>query len=825
VVVNERCVVQTRDGFRVVVCAGVPLLHFTVDDRMAQALAVVSLVEQGWATQLETAAAFGLTTRTVRRYQERIARGGLAALGRRGGYPAGRPRQRASRTRLIQRLKAEGVSNRTIAARAGITEKAVRKVLRRLGWKPEPPQPQALLPLAGADADPNLSAPPAPAARSSKEEGLGEAESGMGGAAAGADPNLSAPPAPAARSSKEEGLGEAESGMGGAAAGADPNLSAPPAPAARSSKEEGPGEAESGTGGAVAGADPNLSALPDEECPVTVDEDPADRRGDRLLAYLGLLDDAAPLFASTSKLPRAGVLLAIPGLLGTGVLECARSVFGDIGPAFYGLRTSVVAFVLMALLRIKRPEGLKEQSPEDLGRLLGLDRAPEVKTLRRKLARLASHGRAAAFGRALALRRVAAHGPAMGFLYVDGHVRVYHGKHTLPKTHIARMRICAPATSDYWVNDVHGEPLFLVTAEANAGLVHMLPSMLGEVRSLVGERRVTVVFDRGGWSPALFQALIDQGFDILTYRKGTSRRVPLRLFRKETAVIEGREVAYTLADQGILLLKGKLRLRQVTRLTDTGHQTPIITSRRDLLAAEVAFRMFERWKQENFFKYLREEYALDALLQHAVEEDDATREVPNPRHKELTAQIRRAQTEATWIASRYGFQALGNSEQQRRTMRGFKIANAADGRALKLALDRVQRLRAHRARVPRRVPVGDVVPGTVVKLAAERQHLSSLFKMVAYQAEGDLLNRLRPHYHRAEEEGRTLVQTALSSAADIEVTPTELRVTLAPLSSPHRTRAIAMLCNELNANPVNFPGTSLRMAFSVAERGANRTNR
>jgi hypothetical protein len=757
VVINQRCAVQTRDGFRVVVCAGVPLLHFTVGDRMAQALAIVSLVEQGWATQVEVASAFGLTARTVRRYQERIALGGLAALGRRGGYPAGRPRQRASRTRLIQRLKAQGLSNRAIAARAGITEKAVRKVLRRLGWKPTTPEPQALLPLVAESAD--------------------------------------------------------------------PNMSASPVPAAPFSKENGPVEAGFGTEGVPPGADPNMSALSDEVRPVTVDEDPADRRGDRLLAYLGLLDDAAPLFASTTKLPRAGVLLAIPGLLGTGALECARSVFGDIGPAFYGLRTSVVAFVLMALLRIKRPEGIKEQSPEDLGRLLGLDRAPEVKTLRRKLARLASHGRAAAFGRALALRRVAAHGPAMGFLYIDGHVRVYHGKHTLPKAHVARMRISAPATSDYWVNDIQGEPLFVVTAEANAGLVQMLPPLLGEVRALVGEHRVTVVFDRGGWSPALFQTLIDQGFDILTYRKGASRTVPLRLFREETAVIEGRKVAYSLADQGVRLLKGKLHLRQVTRLTDTGHQTSIVTSRRDLPAIEVAFRMFERWRQENFFKYLREEYALDALLQYAVEEDDATREVPNPRHKELTAEIRRAQTEATWIASRYGFQALGNIEQQRRTMRGFKIANAADGRALQVALDRVQRLRARRARVPRRVPIGDVVPGTVVRLAAERQHLSSLFKMVAYQAEGDLLNRLRPHYHRAEQEGRTLVQTALSSAADIEVTPTELRVTLAPLSSPHRTRAIAMLCNELNANPVNFPGTALRMAFSVAERGANRTNR
>ena len=76
----------------------------------------------------------------------------------------------------------------------------------------------------------------------------------------------------------------------------------------------------------------------------------------------------------------------------SGVVEIARDVFDSIGPAFYGLRTTVVALVLLALLRIKRSEALKEHSPDDLGRILGLDRAPEVKTLRRKLTRLAGLG-------------------------------------------------------------------------------------------------------------------------------------------------------------------------------------------------------------------------------------------------------------------------------------------------------------------------------------------------------------------------------------------------------------------------------------------------
>lgn len=183
-----------------------------------------------------------------------------------------------------------------------------------------------------------------------------------------------------------------------AAPAADPNLSGSATPA------------HEPVGPTAPAADPNLSgsdvATDDEPLVVSADRDPADRWVDRLFAKLGLIDDAAPLFRDGERVPRAGVLLALPAIAQSGVVDTAREVYGSIGPAFYGLRTTIVALVFLALLRIKRPEALKEHAPPDLGRLLGLDRAPEVKTLRRKLTRLAGFGRATEFGRRLAQRRV-----------------------------------------------------------------------------------------------------------------------------------------------------------------------------------------------------------------------------------------------------------------------------------------------------------------------------------------------------------------------------------------------------------------------------------
>ncbi len=736
-VINERCLLRTQHDHRVVIVSGIVLSQYALADRMAEAYALVSLVEQGWADQIEVARAFGCSVRTVRRHQRRFEDGGLAALGHRSGFPSGCPRLRGTRPRLIHRLKAEGHSNCEIARRVGVSEMAIRKNLRRMGWKRTPvPEPSLLALEAGLPSNPNLSA-------------------------------------------------------------FSVDTTAVPSPAATRT------------------SNPNLSAFCDIPAKISSDSDPSDRRGDRLLAFLGVLDDAAPLFGSGPSIHRAGVLLALPALAQSGVFECAQKIYGSLGPAFYGLRTSILALLLMSLWRIKRPEGLKEHSPEELGRVLGLDRAPEVKTLRRKLSRLAAFGRAAEFGRDLAQQRVALRGAAMGFLYIDGHVRVYHGQHRLPKTHVARMRLPMPGTSDYWVNDAAGDPLFVVTAEANAGMVKMLPPILAEVRSLVGSRRVTVVFDRGGYSPKLFLKMLNDGFDLLTYRKGRWRKIARRHFKKHRATLDGRKVSYVLADQEIRLLKGKLRLRQVTRLTEDGHQTPVLSSRRDLPALEVAYRMFERWRPENFFKYLREEYALDALADYSVVPDDPHREVPNPSWAAADAKLRQAQAHLDQLQAEYGLEALTSLEQQRPTMRGFKIAYGQLGQKIWNAMEHVEMLEKRRTAAPRRVPVQTVSNDQVVKLAPERKHLTNLIKMVAYQAESDLLRKVASHYRRADEEGRTLIQSALMSPADIEVTEKELRVTLAPLSSPHRTRVIAALCEELNQTATMFPGSHLCLRYAV----------
>jgi len=736
VVLNARCRLQREGDQTVVLVSGFPVAHFSDTDQLAKCNVMVMLVEHGWALQVEVARAFACNVRTVRRAQQRYDEGGLPALGRAVGYPKGRRRNRA-RDHKVADLKACGCSNREIARRLSCDEKAVRKRLRRLGWK-EREAEQIVLPHMSPEVP-------------------------------GADPNLSGSSAPSVET---------------AGAGSSP------------------------------GADPNLSGLPSapapSELPFTMDDDPMDRRWDRLLAYLGLIEDAAPMFEDAQAVPRAGVLLALPALLSTGVLDAARAVWGSIGPAFYGLRTSMVTLLLLALLRIKRPEALKEHSPPALGRVLGLDRAPEVKTLRRKLERLASEGGAERFGRLLAQRRVSTHGHALGFLYLDGHVRVYYGKRRIPKTHAARLHAVVAATTDYWVNDQRGDPLFVVTAEANRSTARMIPDLLDRIRKLVSDRRTTVVFDRGGYSPKLFVQILTAGFDLLTYRKGRWRKIPRRQFRRRHAVIDGERVDDVLADHEVRLLGGKLRLRQVTRLKGD-HQTPVLTSRRDLDAVEVAYRMFERWRQENFFKYMREEFLLDALVDYEVEPDDPTREVPNPRWT-------RADNKLKDVRARIAELQRAHFTTKVMESAGAKPKHDKDAlaKAILAEVRKAMIVKARRERIPRRVPVAKTTDEEIIKLATQKKHLTNVIKLVAYQAESEMVRLISPHYRRAQLEGRTLVHSAMASAADIKVTDSELLITLAPLSSDHRSRAVAALCTSLNATTTLFPGTHLRLRYAVA---------
>jgi transposase len=537
---------------------------------------------------------------------------------------------------------------------------------------------------------------------------------------------------------------------------------------------------------------------------------PAARHQERVAARFGLIDQAPPVICEGSSLPLAGALLILPGLAATGLLETASRVYGTRRRAFYGITSLILSIVFCCLLGEPRAEGLTRIDPLDLGRLLGLDRAPEVRTLRRRTEELATKGRSAYLIEDLARHHLAAHEQAAGIFYVDGHVRAYHGGRELPKAHVARIRLAMPAELDTWVADANGDGLLVWSAPPGASLVAELRLVVAKVRDLVGEKsRPTICFDRGGWSPGLFKELKSKGFEILTYRKGPVSQEPRTAFACFGFTDEhGQLHDYLLADRKVSIGydSGRRRFacRQITRLDEaTGHQTQILTTRHDDDPATIAHMMFSRWRQENFFRYMRAHYGLDALDSYRADDDDPERAVKNPDRIEADRALSEARRSLKEAQATEGRASLNGECPSREILDAF--ANATE---------EVERLDRSRRAIPAKAKLAEVHPDAK-RLIGERKRIFDAIRMATYNAESSLARLLTPHYARAEDEAKTLLREAFKSPADLRVVGNELHVTIAAMSSRRRTRAIDGLCQELNATRTTYPGTKLTLVYST----------
>jgi transposase len=565
----------------------------------------------------------------------------------------------------------------------------------------------------------------------------------------------------------------------------------------------------------------------------------ADRGPERAAARWGKLTHAEPVFAPAARVPLAGLLLAIPALEATRLLPCAATVFGSLRNGFYGLDTMLVEGVLRALAGEPRAEGATRIDPAAFGRVLGLDRGPEVKTIRRKITALAATGRAdellAAMAAAHVARLDASNPDLLAVFYVDGHVRAYQGARKVAKTHLSRLKFPAPATVETWVSDASGDPVLVVMADPGASLAMELRRLMPDLRRAVGDhRRVLVGFDRGGWSPTLFAHMDAQGFDVLTWRKGLAEDVDPDLFTDAAYTDEtGRTHQWRVADTTVDLPIGEhdevFTMRQVSLLVannKTGRQEHpaaltrqihILTTRTDLPVEQVIYRMGSRWRQENYFRYARMHFDLDSHDAYATTDDDPTRLVPNPAKKKAHQQVlaARARYERALAATDAAIlEALSPPPRE-----SVLITNAdhdrltADLRAAESNLDTTQQ--AHRA-IPARLPLAEVNPGQQV-LDTQTKLITHAIRIAAFNTATALTRDIRVHtgYARANHEAHTLIRHALTSSGDIDPSDAVLTVRLDPLPTKRATTAIAQLCEHLTATQTRYPGTDLILRYEV----------
>jgi hypothetical protein len=548
---------------------------------------------------------------------------------------------------------------------------------------------------------------------------------------------------------------------------------------------------------------------------------------ERVCASTGNLAEAPSAFEPALDVPLGGLLWALPALLENGLLSRARDLF-HLPKGFYSLIHIFLLLGFMALARIKTVEQLRFNPPGEFGKLLGLDRIPEVRTLREKIKLIADPKAVSNWMSALSHAWMTASPQSAGILYVDGHIRPYHGQQTkLPRRYVPRERLCLRGTTDYWVNDLIGRPFFVVTTPLSDGLLAILredivPRLLLDVPGQPDDEqleadphlhRFMLVFDREGYSPDFFKELLDLRIACQTYHKYPKEDWPESEFFNHTVQMpHGNLAEMLLAERGTRLSNG-LWVREIRKLGKSGHQIPVLSTDWLSKAEAIAAHMFTRWSQENFFKYMIHHYGINGLVDYSLTPVNETSTVVNPAYRKLEGQIKscagtlgRRYAEFGQMAMREG---LGPKQIEAYERKKGQVMEEID--FLKSKLDN---LKKERKNTKRHITFADLPEGEQFpQLAPERKHFVDTIRMVAYRAETAMAILVKDFMARGDDDARSFLREVFNTEADIIPNNEEgtLTVRLHHLANHMSDEAAQSLAKHLTDTETIYPGTNLRL--------------
>ena len=559
---------------------------------------------------------------------------------------------------------------------------------------------------------------------------------------------------------------------------------------------------------------------------------------ERVLNSFGLSPINPVRFESCQSIPNGGVMLLLPFLIECGLLSY-RSYY-DERRGYYTFDSLLITLSFMLLLRIKSVEQSKLYNPGEMGKLIGYDRIAEVKKLRGMIQELTNAGKCSDWGKSLSTQWINEDQPEL--YYVDGHVEVYHGYLAeLGKKHVSRQKLCLAGMTEFWVNSREGLPFFFITAQVNEKMIEMLEDEiiphLMKLHTLSQEHqqkmdadpaypRFTLVFDREAYSPALFKKLWDKyRIAVLTYRKHVKDQWEEADFEDVTVDVRLGETKMKLHEKEVTL--DGYSMREVRRLTSSGHQTSIITNNKFLTLALVACYMFGRWVQENFFRYLRQDYAFDKIIQYAIDDVNKNVMVVNREYSNIQYEIKKSREKLNRLKAKiYKLQqdALKENEhkkpddEDKKPGSWFKKTLELTEKARQTEQE-IEQLIKKRKNTKYKIPVGEMPENMrYTKLHQESKYLMNILIMICYRAETALANLLSPHFSRADDEVRTLVKAITHLSIDMvpDMENSLLNITLYPLANHRSQNALANIIDHVNDTNTTYPGTSLKLKFKIA---------
>lgn len=513
----------------------------------------------------------------------------------------------------------------------------------------------------------------------------------------------------------------------------------------------------------------------------------------------------------------AGAFMLYAALARLDLWGAFRQLGADTGPArSFGWEQTLATVIFCFALRFRSIEDFKNVRRGDLGVVLGESEAPTVLTLRGKIKALAESIDPLSVSRELFRRYLALEPVWEGLYYVDGHFCPYHGEHPTPRGWDAKRRLAVKGHTDMYVHDARGRALFFFSQPLNDSLARAIPGAVDEIRRAHGTGPFTLVFDRGGYSGDAFRFLEEHGIGFITYLKGRKarRRYPRQQFRSGWFRFEGRRLVYRLFEKKTRVARVG-SIRTVLFLGDEGQQIPVLTNLApSSRAAKVVHCLRLRWRQENDFKYLRDNYAIDQIVQYGADPEIQDRRIANPRRKVLKEQIRALAQQVQTLEAQLGRALNDNDEKRRPTARGLKIAHGRLRRDIARKRQTLTRLENRLKRTPGQISAS-AAEKTRSLLREDRRLVVNALKIAACNAEKLLVRRFDEAYKQPKD-AYSVFRSLLHLPGQVRAAgPDCLEVRLQRPDSEKTALALETLLGDLNQDSPRALGDGPSLRFTV----------
>ena len=520
-------------------------------------------------------------------------------------------------------------------------------------------------------------------------------------------------------------------------------------------------------------------------------------------------DGQQPAEPVTVRSRYAGAMLLHAFASRAGAGEIFRAAAGqDAAPQDVALLAAVSAcFALGA----ETTEQFKHLAAAEAGPLAGLSWLPGLRTLRPRLAAAADRTDPLELQRMFAQAMLDADPVASGVYYVDDHFVPYTGAKPVGKGWNNKRGRAERGRADTHVTAHDGRAVCFVTGEPS-GLTATLPKALAELKkTLTDGAKIMLGFDRGGAYPQVFTHCRKQDVHWVTYRRAPLA-VPAMLPVITIATIGGRQRTIAWAEEKVQL-KDYGEARQLTLFEHGRVVLQILTSDFDACPADILAWLKSRWREENFLKYASVNYGIDKICDYAAAIEVNTKTTANPARKTANTRVRRAENELA--AAERALAALLSDPDT--TAAAKNAAIPAAERAISAARRNLREAAAARDGIPAKLPADQIDPDArTAVLRTGRRGLQMVLRLLAHNAEHWLATHLNA-YLRDDDEYRAATRATIirGLAGTITFTPAAITVTLQAPAEPRLARALALLTDEINAQPPAIPGDSRPITYRI----------